>query len=57
MHGQGILSHFVYPQTCRLGIEDPKGKSIEKVVEIRDEIEQRVKELISGLGRENKEEG
>jgi len=36
-------------------IEDPEGKSIEKVAEIRDEIEQRVKELISRLSRENKE--
>jgi arsenate reductase (thioredoxin) len=30
-------------------IEDPKGKSIEKVREIRDIIEQRVKELVSNL--------
>lgn len=30
-------------------IEDPKGKSIEKVREIRDEIEQRVKELVTNL--------
>jgi arsenate reductase (thioredoxin) len=30
-------------------IEDPKGKSIEKVREIRDEIEQRVKELVGNL--------
>ena len=30
-------------------IEDPKGKSVDKVREIRDEIEQRVKELVSGL--------
>jgi arsenate reductase (thioredoxin) len=29
--------------------EDPKGKSIEKVREIRDEIEQRVKELATTL--------
>ena len=27
------------------GIEDPKGKSVEKMREIRDEIEQRVKEI------------
>src|SRR5919108_5919340 len=27
------------------GIEDPKGKSVEKVREIRDEIERRVKEI------------
>lgn len=34
------------------GIEDPKGKSIEKVREIRDEIEQRVKELTASLPEE-----
>lgn len=31
------------------GIEDPKDKSIEKVREIRDQIETKVKELASGL--------
>jgi arsenate reductase (thioredoxin) len=30
-------------------IENPKGKSVDKVREIRDEIERRVKELVSGL--------
>jgi arsenate reductase (thioredoxin) len=30
-------------------IEDPKGKSDDKVREIRDEIERRVKELVTGL--------
>ena len=30
-------------------MEDPKGKSIERVREIRDEIEKRVKELASNL--------
>jgi len=30
-------------------IEDPKGRSIENVREIRDEIEQRVKELVTNL--------
>ena len=30
-------------------IEDPKEKSVDKVREIRDEIERRVKELVSGL--------
>jgi len=30
-------------------IEDPKGKSIEKVREIRDVIEFRVKELVSNV--------
>jgi protein-tyrosine-phosphatase len=31
------------------GIEDPKGQPIEKVREIRDEIERRVKELVKNL--------
>lgn len=31
------------------GIEDPKGRPIEKVREIRDDIERRVKELVAGL--------
>lgn len=30
-------------------VEDPKGKSIEKVREIRDEIEERVKKLVGNL--------
>lgn len=30
-------------------IEDPKGKSVQKVREIRDEIKRRVAELVSGL--------
>jgi arsenate reductase len=33
------------------GIEDPKGKSIDKVREIRDDIEQRVKQLAADLVR------
>jgi protein-tyrosine-phosphatase len=31
------------------GIDDPKGRPMEKVREIRDEIERRVKELVAGL--------
>ncbi len=31
------------------GIEDPKGKPIEKVREIRDKIEVKVKELVTEL--------
>lgn len=31
---------------------DPKGKSLEKVREIRDEIEQRVKELVADLNKQ-----
>jgi arsenate reductase len=33
------------------GLEDPKGKPIGKVMQIRDEIEKRVLDLISALGR------
>ena len=35
------------------GIEDPKGKPIEKVREIREEIERRVKEIAQSLQRQN----
>jgi len=35
------------------GIEDPKGKPIEKVREIRDEIERRVKEIAQSLERQD----
>jgi len=38
------------------GIADPKGKPLQKVEEIRDEIENRVLELIDGLDNENKDE-
>jgi arsenate reductase (thioredoxin) len=35
------------------GIEDPKGKPIEKVREIRDEIERRVREIARSLQRQD----
>src|ERR671918_549967 len=35
------------------GIEDPKGKPIEKIREIRDDIERRVKEIAQSLQRQN----
>jgi protein-tyrosine-phosphatase len=37
------------PNLIDWGIEDPKGKPIEKIREIRDEIEVRVKDLITKL--------
>jgi arsenate reductase len=37
------------PNVIDWNLEDPKGKPIEKVREIRDEVEQRVKELVAGL--------
>ena len=36
------------------GIEDPKGKPIEKVREIRDEIERRVKEIAESIQSDSK---
>ncbi len=35
------------PKVIEWNLEDPKGKSIEKVREIRDEIEKRIKELVT----------
>jgi arsenate reductase (thioredoxin) len=37
------------PKVIDWGIEDPKGKQIEQVREIRDEIERRIKELATGI--------
>jgi arsenate reductase (thioredoxin) len=37
------------PKVIEWNLEDPKGQSIEKVREIRDEIEKRVKELVSAI--------
>jgi len=44
---QQICPGPFFKNTIDWKLEDPKGKSIEKVREIRDEIESRVKELIS----------
>ena len=44
---QGICPGPFFKPTIDWKLEDPKGKPIEKVREIRDEIESRVKELIS----------
>ena len=35
------------------GIEDPKGKSLEKIREIRDIIEQRVRQLVADLVKDS----
>ena len=40
------------PNLVDWGIEDPKGKSVEKVREIRDEIEHRVRELTVNLPKD-----
>jgi protein-tyrosine-phosphatase len=41
------------PNLIDWGIEDPKGKSIEQVREIRDDIEQRVKQLVTNLSKDH----
>jgi protein-tyrosine-phosphatase len=48
MEKDGCPTMFV-PNLVDWGIEDPRGKSIEKVREIRDEIELRVRDLIIKL--------
>ncbi len=44
---QGICPGPFFKPTIDWALEDPKGKPIEKVREIRDEIELRIKELIA----------
>ena len=41
------------PNVIDWGIEDPKGRSIEQVREIRDDIEQRIKQLVTNLSENN----
>ena len=41
------------PNLIDWGMEDPKGKSIEQVREIRDDIEQRVIHLVADLPKDN----
>ena len=41
------------PHVIDLGIEDPKGKSIEKIREIRDDIDKSVRQLAAELNRYN----
>ena len=44
---QGICPGPFFKPTINWAVEDPKGKSIEKVREIRDEIERQIKQLLS----------
>ncbi|MEM3536343.1 MAG: arsenate reductase ArsC [Candidatus Bathyarchaeia archaeon] len=46
---QGFCPASLLNKVVDWGIEDPKGKPIEKVREIRDEIERRVKKLIEEI--------
>ena len=43
------------PKVVDWGIEDPKDKPIEKVREIRDEIERRIKEAVEQIGKDGRE--
>ena len=49
-------SHFCptlfIPNLIDWGIEDPKGKSIEQVRRIRDDIEQRIMQLVTNLPKD-----
>jgi arsenate reductase (thioredoxin) len=47
---KNFCPRWFIPKVIDWGIEDPKDKPIEKVREIRDEIERRIKELVSRLG-------
>lgn len=42
---QGVCPGPLFKPTLDWALEDPKGKPVEKVREIRDEIERRVKKL------------
>ena len=44
--GSGSCSGPFFEETVDCGLEDSKGKSIDMIREIRDEIEHRVKQLI-----------
>jgi arsenate reductase len=44
---QGVCPGPFFKPTVDWSLEDPKGKPIEKVREIRDEIEKKVKQLIA----------
>lgn len=48
MEKESCPTHFLH-SLIDWNIEDPKGKSVDQVREIRDEIERRVKELVTSL--------
>ena len=41
------------PKVLDWGVEDPKGRPMEKVGYIREEIEGEIKELVDKMGKEN----
>ncbi len=46
------LTSYV-PKVLDWGVENPKEKPIEKVREIRDRIERKIKKLVDEMGEEN----
>jgi len=46
---QGVCPGPFFKPTIEWHLQDPKGKPIEKIREIRDQIEQQVQELLRGL--------
>jgi arsenate reductase len=50
-NSQGICPGPFFVPTVDWALEDPKGKPVEKVREIRDEIERRVKALVAQQGK------
>ena len=46
---QGVCPGPFFKPTIEWHLEDPKGKPVEKVREIRDQIDRQVQELIAGL--------
>jgi arsenate reductase (thioredoxin) len=46
---KGFCPTIWLPKVIEWNLEDPKGKSIEEVREIRDEIERRVKEIVAEI--------
>ena len=53
MYEKELCTTMFVPNLVDWGIEDPKGKSVDKIRKIRDEIEDRVKGLIASLPKEN----
>ena len=52
---QNFCPTFFIPKVIDWGIEDPKDKRIERVREIRDEIERRIKELATDVSNAEKD--
>ena len=47
------MSNIIFPHLIDWRIEDPKGKPIEKVREIRDDIDRKVRQLAAELTKDS----